>query len=107
MKIVTKQEFFDWIMSQNDDRSVDMQVNWTDEDSCGCLMVQYGREKFPEYAEFGCGYKEWEDNNDVNEWGTPKIFAKFQDFTVSNLPFKSTTFGEFKQYIIGLSENNN
>lgn len=42
--IVTLKEFIEWILRQDDDHPVDMD-EIRPSDPCGCLMVQYGKEK--------------------------------------------------------------
>lgn len=60
MTTVTRQEFIDWIMAQPDDKMVNMRdcvVN----DECGCVMVQYGLEKFGYDSFVHCTGREWLD----------------------------------------------
>lgn len=42
--MIARKEFTEWIMSQPDDRSVNMTNSWNPQsifDDCGCAMVQY------------------------------------------------------------------
>lgn len=41
---VTQEEIYDFVRSQPDDKLVDMRQNYYN-DSCGCLMVQYGKSR--------------------------------------------------------------
>jgi hypothetical protein len=63
---VTLKDLLDFAKTKNPEDEVNMSQTGSN-DSCGCLMVQYGREKFPEQAAsehgFGCGCKEWESDD--------------------------------------------
>jgi len=60
MKIVTRQEFIDWIRSNHGNKKINMSENKAG-DPCGCLMVQYARDKFPKdfFKKGSCGYESW------------------------------------------------
>ena len=51
MKTFEKQEVIDFIMSQPDDRQVNMLQGYNDSFCVGCLLVQFGREKGIEFTD--------------------------------------------------------
>lgn len=55
---VSKEDIVSWVKKQPDDRKIDMYQNHSN-DPCGCLMVQYGKEKFPEVKFEGVGTFSW------------------------------------------------
>ena len=58
MKKVTTQEIVDFIFAQPRDRKVEMKEA-SSCDSCGCLMVQYGKEELKIEESFVCGLDNW------------------------------------------------
>lgn len=44
---ITNKEFLDFIKAQPNNRRVDMQQSSAYNDNCGCLLIQFYRQKFP------------------------------------------------------------
>ena len=68
MILVTKEEFLAWVESQPDDKIFDFTLN-TNDNRCGCPMVQYGRDKGFNFV--SVGFSSWFGNN--------ASVAQFQD----------------------------
>lgn len=60
MITVTVKELLEFAKSKNPDDIVAMYEE-SSSTSCGCLMVQYGRENF-KHESFDCGIRQWHDN---------------------------------------------
>ena len=97
MIIVTREEFIQWIKEQPDDRLVDM-GEFTSAYKCGCVMVQYGREKIPQYDNFYCGSSYW--------WNGGNDIAVFDGFSIWDIirlnssEDYSTDYGTLKKCLI-------
>lgn len=46
MITVTKEQFFNFIKSQPDDRELDFSSSISNDDGCGCPMIHYAKETF-------------------------------------------------------------
>lgn len=98
MQIVTAQEIKDYVLAQSDDKPVDNNQNSSfGESGCGCIMVQYGRERLG-LENFGCGFSSWEN-------GTTKLYRIENNEHIDYIfglglgQFLGIkTFGELKQY---------
>jgi hypothetical protein len=55
---VTAQDLLEFVKSQDPDKIIDMDNNYY-KTECGCLMVQYGKEKFPDVEFDACGSSGW------------------------------------------------
>ena len=114
MITVTKEQLLEYITKQPNDRPINFVENFFDQtiDKCGCLMVQYARDNFPNPSEYyGCGFSKWEllekgwdDEYEVNLTGA--ILA--DDASITNIflyscPYISLqsckTYGEIKQLL--------
>jgi hypothetical protein len=60
--IVTLKELTEWILQQDDDRPVNM-GEIRPSDPCGCVMVQYGKEKGFDFSIVTSFY--WHNNNEI------------------------------------------
>jgi hypothetical protein len=69
MTTVTLQNLLDFAKSKNPNDKVIMEQASSDNE-CGCLMVQYGREKFPEFKHFGCGAVSWFNDKNNNRFAS-------------------------------------
>ena len=54
---VTVQDLLKFVKSQDPNKIINMDENYYDNE-CGCLMVQYGKDKFPDKFN-GCGTSVW------------------------------------------------
>lgn len=98
MKLISRKEFVDWIMEQPDDRPVDMGSSFSSDTSCGCLMVQYGREVLRMNNYFSCGFSRFIARADDED-------AVFDGFSISDIVplLDGESFGEIKK---GLKHEN-
>lgn len=101
VKIVTAQEIRDYVLSQPDDKPLDNTNNYSNS-YCGCIMIQYGKEKLG-LIDFSCGFSVWEILED-DEYNP--LFELEDELIISDVfklsPWKDftniKTFGELKQY---------
>jgi hypothetical protein len=81
MTTVTVKDLLDFAKTKNPEDRVNMRRNYSYSE-CGCLMVQYGKEKFPDLSEFGCGLRSWQANSWVKTHATIE-----NDLNISSLGF--------------------
>jgi hypothetical protein len=84
----------DFINSQPDDRLLNMDQPHSNE-SCGCILVHYGKEVLQLDKSFGCGL-------DVIECLPAPVYSRFyfEEPTYEFiLDFKGRTYSEAKEYI--------
>lgn len=75
---VTQQQFEDFIMSQDDNREIDMkEVDC--EANCGCIMIHYGKEKL-NINSFQCSFSEFS----VERENILSPVAKFENSFISS-----------------------
>ena len=91
---VTVQDLLEFVKSQDPDKIIDMMANYYNTE-CGCLMVQYGKEKFPDVKFNGCGTASWFVDN--TERVTPASVA------VASIVYRSKPISIFS--IIPISHN--
>jgi hypothetical protein len=101
VQIVTAQQIKDYVLGQPDDKPVNNENNYSNS-NCGCVMIQYGKEKLG-LNDFSCGFSVWEilDDDEYNP-----IFELEDGLIISDI-FKISswtnftnikTFGELKKH---------
>lgn len=102
MIIVTKNEFFNFIKSQPDDKELDFN-QFAISTSCGCPMIHYAREILQEHN-LNASDADWYGiNSKTHKYGT---HFKFENgFSLASfMPYNyqsRITYGELKQYLSG------
>lgn len=91
--IVTLKEFIEWILQQDDDRPVNMsEIRHCD--PCGCVMVQYGKEKGFDFSIVTSHY--WHNNTEMTAIiGNNRAIQSFVPIKI----WDSETFKPIKDYI--------
>ena len=87
MKLISKKEFIDWILSQPDEREVDMGacINIGDlKHRCGCVMLQYFTEKMP-HEVMHCSYREFTAYDDESLQVGKRLIAGFNGFELRDI----------------------
>ncbi len=84
MITVTKEELIEFVMAQSDNEPVDMDQIHSD-DTCGCLMVQYGRSRG--WTHFGCTYNKWITPVGRNEYDFSEPVATLQGHIKEIIPY--------------------
>lgn len=100
--MIKNEEFVEWILSQPDDRRVNMyEINYND--PYGCVMVQYGKDKGIDFDSVGLrNFVKFPDQkvNSLNK----KIYNFFECWGHPNKDNKCATncsnFGELKSLLI-------
>lgn len=91
MIIVTKEQFFNFIKSQPDDKELNFN-QFTQYSPCGCPMIHYSREVFKE-NDLNVSCRDW--------YGRRGSYARFEsgfhliDFSADNI----YNYGELKQHL--------
>jgi len=90
MITITRQELIDFIKRQPDEKEFWMDQS-TNQSSCGCLMVQYGREQNWDFE--GCGFTSW--------WSEADELIAQIPFNIFSLAPNVTknTYGETKKFL--------
>lgn len=87
---VTKKMLNDWIMEQPADRPVNFD-NAGESQDCGCLFIEYGRDRFPDKDKLHAGlstlYNDFDANKEIlanmpywfDQLGRPSTFGELQE----------------------------
>lgn len=92
MIIVTKDQFFNFIKSQPNDRKLKFSES-TISAPCGCPMVHYAKEFFKEYGPVCALTSCWVKDGYV-------AFARFEpEITLYSFHYNATNYGQLKEYL--------
>ena len=97
MQYITMKEMREYILSQPDEKPVNMKVNHSPvgSEQCGCLMVQYAHEVL-KLDDVNCGM------NSIHNRRGKQAHVDFNMGRLIDMGFTnhSKTFGELKKYLI-------
>lgn len=91
MRIVTKKEFVDFVLSQPDDREVNWDQYIAGPNKCGCPMLQYAREVLKD-NELSASSDEWYGGPRSNDVAAFEKGFGFENFYVKDC----VTYGPIK-----------
>lgn len=95
MEVVTEQQIKEWALKKPDERKINFKRNYP-EDKCGCLMVQYARDRLSDVEYDSCGFSGWWKYNS----GVNYKVAELEGFGFCKWGTSHTTFKTLKEAML-------
>ena len=100
MITITTKEIYDFINNQPPKRKINFKQSFS-WDSCGCLMVHYGKEVLKIHQEFSCGEYAIGDDCHLKQQLSTMLCAKYDTL------YRINTYGKLQQHIRSNLSNTN